>query len=248
MTDEVFRMIWRRLGEAGITIKKLPLYMQNEPLTDPQYVERLRYAIDHVDGGMVEVSTNCSLLNRTVSRQIVETGKGKNLTVILSFHGTNRAEYEEMMGLSYDKSLQNIRHFLEEWQSGGFQVVIHAYGDETKIREFWQTKCGIWNLVRYPRIKVIAYTNRAGNLVGQYAYQVKDVRLKKCIRRSHWVHFNWKGDVVICCNDYENEAVFGNIMKEKLQPILDRIIPTTVQLGRDANFICRRCDARCIGQ
>jgi hypothetical protein len=232
-----------------VAIKKLPLYMQNEPLTDPKYVDRLRYALNHVGDGMVEVSTNCSLLDRTKSRQIVAAGKNKNLTVILSFHGTRRTDYEEMMGLSYDKSLRNVRQFLEEAQVGGPQVVVHAYGDEAPIKEFWQTKCGTWGLVRYPRIKVIAYTNRAGNLRGKYEYQVKDASLKPCIRRTQWLHFNWKGDVILCCNDYENEVILGNVMKEKLQPIMDGIVPAVVRLAQqDQNFLCRRCDARCIGQ
>jgi hypothetical protein len=249
MTDEVFKMIFRRLAEAKIEIPKLPLYMQNEPLTDPDYLDRLDFALNQVGTGYVEVSTNTSLLTREISRKLVGLSKGRRLTMVLSFQGTSKSEFEEMTGLSYDKCLKHTRGFLEEAQAGGPNIVIHSYGKEKEIMDFWSTKCTIWKLVRYPKIKVISYTNRAGNLTGQYAYEVDKSHVKKCIRHHGWLHFNWKGDVIICCNDYENEVVFGNVMKEGLLSIIHKIVPVIQRLSKDnPNFICRRCDARCIGQ
>jgi len=250
MTDEVFQKIFRELSKAKIEIGKLPLYMQNEPLTDPKYLERLEFAMATSGAGYVEVSTNASLLSRDVSKKIVAMTKaGGKLTMILSFQGTTKQGFEDMTGLKYARVLKNIRAFLEECQGGGPSMVIHSYGDATKIQDFWQKRCQGWGLVRWPRIKVIAYTNRASNLKGQYAYDVASTKVKKCIRHSQWLHFNWKGDLIICCNDYENEVVYGNIMHESLTDLMAKI-PLVVQLRSKDNpkFICRRCDARCIGQ
>jgi len=249
MTDQVFRTIFRRLAEAKVEIPKLPLYMQNEPFTDPDYLDRLDFALNHVGAGYVEVSTNASLLTREVSRHLVAMAKDRRLTMVLSFQGAGKRSFEAMTGLSYSKCLKHIRGFLEEAQAGGPKIVIHSYGDEKKIMEFWQTKCALWGLVRYPKIKVIQYTNRAGNLDGQYAYEVEKRHVKKCVRHTGWLHFNWKGDLIICCNDYENEVVFGNVMKDSIQEMVKRIKPLIEKQSKDnPNFICRRCDARCIGQ
>lgn len=249
MPDQVFKTIFSRLAEAKIEIPKLPLYMQNEPLTDPGYLDRLDFALNNVGNGWVEVSTNASMLTQEISRRIVELAKGRNLVVILSFQGIGKKSFEAMTGISYNKCLKHIRRFLEEAQSGGPKLVIHSYGDEKKILDFWSTKCLLWGLVRYPKIKVIKYTNRAGNLVGGYAYNVGKRHVKKCIRHTDWLHFNWKGDMIICCNDYENEVVYGNVMKESITELLAQVRPTIMKRSKDnPNFICRRCDARCIGQ
>lgn len=249
MSDAVFKTIFRRLGEACVEIPKLPLYMQNEPLTDPKYLDRLDFALSHVGRGTVEVSTNTSLLTREISRKLVQLAKNRKLTMILSFQGTDKKSFEEMTGLSYHKCLKNVRAFLEESQAGGPRVVIHSYGNEKEVLRYWSEKCAIWKLVRYPKIKTISYTNRAGNLSGKYAYKVQKPKLEKCIRHWGWLHFNWKGDLIICCNDYENEVVFGNIMEHSLPALVERIDPELLRLSKDnPNFICRRCDARCIGQ
>ena len=248
MADNVFKMIFRRLAEAKVEIPKMPLYMQNEPFTDPQYLERLDFALNNVGDGKVEVSTNLSRLTKELSRRVVALGKGRKLVMVLSFQGTDKKGFEEMTGLSYDKCLKHARGFLEEAQSGGPTVVIHSFGNSKKIMEFWQTKCTLWKLVKWPKIKVISHTNRAGNLSGKYAYRVKKVA-KKCVRHDKWLHFNWKGDMIICCNDYENEVVFGNVMKKSIEELVAQIPDTIARQSKDnPNFICRRCDARCIGQ
>jgi len=249
MADEVFSKIMSRLQDEHVEVPKLPLYMQNEPFTDSKYLDRLEYVLRNIQTGYVEVSTNCSLLSKPVAKRLAQLGSLGKLVVVLSFQGTTRKAFQDMTGLDYTKVIHNIRAFLEAIQGGGPSAVIHAYGDPQRIGEFWQDKCTAWNLVNWPRIKPIAYTNRAGNLKGEYAYKVDNNKVKKCIRHDQWLHFNWKGDVIICCNDYENEVVFGNVMDDTLETITGRIPKIIQKLSKDnPKFICRRCDAKCIGQ
>ncbi len=59
------------------------------------------------------------------------------------------------------------------------------------------------------------FNNRAGKVDRTPAKQAK-----QCDNLLHKLVFNVKGDVLLCCNDWEGEVVFGNIMEQPISIIL----------------------------
>lgn len=86
--------------------------------------------------------------------------------------------------------------------------------------------------------------NRAG-LLGNVA--VYEPMLADCNRPSNHLVINYKGDVVICCNDYLGEMFFGNVMETSLLDIWScekfKSIRRLLRLKmRNRIELCRRCN------
>jgi radical SAM protein with 4Fe4S-binding SPASM domain len=60
-----------------------------------------------------------------------------------------------------------------------------------------------------------SFYNRAGKV--DYA---PDKKQKRCENFIHKLVFNWKGDLILCCSDFNGEVVFGNINDQPLSIIM----------------------------
>ena len=73
-------------------------------------------------------------------------------------------------------------------------------------------------------------------------------RLLPCYRPSNQVVIDWKGDVVLCCNDFYANHTFGNVSNKPLleswnHPTLDSMRSTLSRKGGRQSFdFCKECD------
>jgi len=96
--------------------------------------------------------------------------------------------------------------------------------------------------VSYRSYKDINLANRGGTIF--------DRENKKsdmpCSRPSEQLVINWKGDVLLCCNDYYGKHVFGNVKDESLLDIWKnesfKKIRKKLQINREKLNICNNCD------
>ncbi len=242
MTDRVFEKIVGELKRLVTHIPKMPMYMQNEPLTDPSLFSRIERVKAQLPVKTIEVSTNCSLLTEERAKQLIESLQGIRATVILSFHEVQKERFEEMTGLSFDKCLANLKRFLQLVDNTPIARTINSCGNAKEFQAFWKKELA--GLRKPPRLRKLTYTNRAENLRTKYAYKTKKRNVPKCRRHKGWLHFNWQGDLVICCNDYEQEVVYGNIMETDLKTLIKKIPRVFQEQAKKPNFICKRCEAR----
>ncbi len=87
--------------------------------------------------------------------------------------------------------------------------------------------------------------NRSGN-IKHFQAELEEPLPKMCVRPFRFLNVNWKGDVILCCNDYHADIKFGNVMEESLVDIWnsERFNAYRVALlnkDRDIAF-CRGCD------
>jgi MoaA/NifB/PqqE/SkfB family radical SAM enzyme len=103
-----------RLGARSVKMNFL-----GEPLLHPHVVELVAYAASL--GLWVMMNTNAVLLSPALSRDLLEAG----LTdVFFSFDSPYREEYERIRrGASYDRTLSNIRAFMEAKEALGLRYV-----------------------------------------------------------------------------------------------------------------------------
>jgi len=98
--------------------------------------------------------------------------------------------------------------------------------------------------VRYRRKNELWLANRAGKLRIPGA----EKETCPCRRPMERLVVNWKGDVVLCCNDYYGAHVFGNLSQSSILDIWERPAfremreRLAVPGGRCSVDICRGCD------
>jgi len=108
MSDEIFEKIISRVKKEKLPINKVFFSGMGEPLTDPKLITRIA-AVKKL-GFPVRLYTNASLLTAAISQKLVDSGVDE---VNISFNGTNPQEYEKIMGLNFQKTVQNINKLIE---------------------------------------------------------------------------------------------------------------------------------------
>ena len=251
MDDTVFGKVVFRIKEANIEISKLCMYLQNEPLTDPSLFDRINVIKKTFGRIPLELSTNCALLDPARAETLITCAKDVQFNMHLSFHGTNKKEHEDMMGISYDTALANIKTYLSlSDRTSITNRIVSVCVDKKKAQLFWKSIFEELSLTRHPSLRLLENNNRAGNLSGEYAYSFVRERAPylTCRRLRNWIHVNWRGEVIICCNDYENEVILGNLLTTPLQKII-KDIPKTIDAAikkYGKSFICNRCDMKAV--
>ncbi len=100
--------------------------------------------------------------------------------------------------------------------------------------------------VTYRNYKDIKWVNRAGQL---YKNKKNKNANKPCLRPSTQLVINWKGNVLLCCNDYYEKYIFGNVKNESILKIWNsnsfKNYRTILKEkgGRKKIEICKNCDA-----
>jgi hypothetical protein len=242
MTDEVFERIINQVNEYVTSIPKLALYMQAEPLFDIKIYDRIEMIFTKlkVPFEYLELSTNGSLLNSENRKKILAAINHTNTRFDISFHKSVQSEYEKFCKLDYEQTFFFVEQWLIESDSlRGVERRIITSDQEEIAYPFWQETFRMLKLKNPPKIMYIKTpTNRAraGNFI-----KGKDV---KCPRISQWITFNWKGDIILCCSDYDNEFILGNIMENELPDIIGGFQYRVNCAAKDVNFICNRCDQK----
>ncbi|MFH1972234.1 MAG: radical SAM/SPASM domain-containing protein [archaeon] len=258
MSDEVFDKVLEEI--KPLKIDKFCPYLMNEPLADPKIFERLEKIKELKNFNYIEFATNGILLNEERAEKLIDALKDIEHKVCISFHGTNKENYNEIMKLDFDKSIHNICNFLVKadgklkiWVRGGGMPLKNGaptWFSEKEYKDFWEKKFESLNLKKPPKIDFFTYIDRADNLTDKRLsanFRRKSMKGFKCDRIGGWLHFNYEGDMIICCMDYHKEEVLGNITKNTLNEIKNSSRMKEVfgkakgEIESSDNFICKRC-------
>jgi len=263
MTDEVYEKIINELSQYKI--RKFCPYLENEPLLDGKLFERIEYAYGVLKPAWVEISTNLSVLNDDILDNIVRLFSRIPHEIWVSFHGVSKDTYEDIMGLSFEKTFSNVIRLVEVAQKIPLNIIIRGAGrprllgeelkswfGEEEYKEFWN---GVFSkFKRKPEISFFTYHDRAD------AEQLKkkgmsfnrifreDLEGFYCWRFDRWVHFLYTGEPILCCMDYERETGFGKTIVDATVPELyslpvykEMLMKGIGMIDSEQDFICKRC-------
>ena len=94
------------LNAKKCDIKNFQLSFYGEPLLYPKLVESVKYIKDNVVDSVVQISTNASLLEKSISKQLLSAGLDRFL---VSIDGNNAKEFNQIrLGLNWDNVKKNI--------------------------------------------------------------------------------------------------------------------------------------------
>jgi hypothetical protein len=226
---------------------KVALYMQAEPLLDDQIAERVIIAGKELDVGYVELSSNAALLTEDRAWELRNAFSVVRGWVDLSFHGTGREEHTRLMGLPYERTLENIRTFLRITDDSDLRRRIVTCSPTDRANEFWNGWFRKWGVIRTPPIRTFTPNNRGGTVNKSIASKRAPDNYLQCVRMRQWVHVNWQGRVVLCCNDYSHEPTFGSALVKDLASIRQRMRGDLETMAASSGIkACEWCDGRLV--
>jgi hypothetical protein len=88
-------------------------------------------------------------------------------------------------------------------------------------------------------------SNRSGNLPG-FLPPLQQSLKRGCVRPFRTFNVNWKGDGILCCNDYHGEVTLGNVLTQGVEAVWNDVRHHIFRLklqNRDRDIaLCDVCD------
>ena len=264
-------MSWKVYDKIIQNLKKYKIgvfypYFANEPLFDKGLFKKIRYAVENLDPDWVELSTSLSILNEEHIEEIKNLFPKIPHRIVVSFHGISRESYADIMGLIFERALENVLTLIEISQHTPLNIFIHGtntprrsqsnlkiWFGEDEYLTFWNKKLSRFKVK--PKISYFSYNNRAGMPQLRSKGRFFNTTFRKNLRGFHcqmfdrWAYFLYTGEMVLCCMDYNKETVFGDIENSTIEEIFSspnflKLIKKAIGLiDSEEDFICKRCDS-----
>ena len=219
MEQGLYEKIITELAEHRQELKVLSLHFIGEPLMDPLIFDRIKFA-KNAGINVVQFNTNTQLLTQEKARLLLESGID---TITFSLGGLEKETQEERrIGTLSHVVEQNIDYVLE---------LINSYGnDRKKTKTFIYTiKNSSQDKAYLPIIK--KYKNKVDGIVvvnqnnwgGDAKNHEKEIRLTRYLVPCPYIFtemlINVNGKVNLCCLDYADKAILGDVATSSLYDI-----------------------------
>jgi len=246
MSLELYEDITRQLAEWKDTLIGVSMINYNEPTIDKHFVERVamlrRYGLPPA------VLTNGWGLTPARVDAILGMGGLKYLSVNLST--LDRERYAaDRRGDHLPVVLRNMDYVKNVRLAETMEIAVLGQGDAVHKRDFDEISAAFAGSLF--DIKYYEVMNRAGNVMVGLRPTEAIGRLCGCeqtgSRPLQWVHITPRGECVLCCQDYHEQYVVGDLAEESLRDILTG--PRMALMRRwvygleeaPADFLCRNC-------
>ena len=220
MEDWLIKKIIAECGRNSLVLGRVSPYLTNEPLMDkrmPKIIKDIRSKC----GPWVKtkINSNAALLTESMSEQILDSGLSH---LWISVNGYSPETYNESMNLDFETTMQNIDTFLDMKKRLGKKrpkVIITTI--KTNIvapeleyaRDYWAT--------RDVTFKVHPLDNRMGeDKANDLRPEAETTKLKRqCDLFLKQAYIVENGDMIICCHDWKQSVVVGNIAKSSIREV-----------------------------
>jgi radical SAM protein with 4Fe4S-binding SPASM domain len=238
MSDEVYNKILLELEKHQPQL--VAPYLNNEPLLDKSIIARIRVLREALPYAFIDLSTNGSALTAAVAEELVDQALGID-EIKINFPTTDAEEYERIMHLNYNRTLTNVREFIQMARKKGFKGryrVICVGKDISEEEQIFWADTGIL-AKQYTKI------SRGGIIKTSYE---SEPRIKGCKynREREWLHIINTGEIVLCCMDWYRQHILGDIRKDSIETIWKsaayQAIRNRIKDSTDEGFICNKCE------
>lgn len=215
MSQEIFNKIIEDLKKDAINPAVFILNGFGDPLTDKDIFERIKSLKKEFPDSAVKFYSNFGLADKNSINSILDS---KLDEINISFNGFNKENYEEVMKINYNKTLENLENLIEEKNKRksplkiriSMTLVSANEGDEKKFIKKWEKKVDSVSIN-----KIHNYNNSVGEVSGKNKINFKKTTYP-CKYIWNTIVFSVKGDIVLCCLDYEGKYNFGNIAEKSV--------------------------------
>jgi len=246
MTDELFARIVEELIAFRGTLQSVFLQSYNEPTLDRRFLDQVRTLM--ANGLPVAVLSNGSGFTPAKTDALIEMGGLRYLCINLST--LDRERYQRDRGADHLPAvLRNLEHMQDQPLAQQMNIVVLGTGDATHEADY-DTIRERFAATRFTVEKHIVM-DRAGWL---------DVGLKAADRMRplagcdnvgsrplQHLHITPHGKCVLCCEDYDEKYVVGDLTRSTIAEVLESDEIAKLRrwvYGIDeapADFMCRDC-------
>jgi hypothetical protein len=246
MTMEFYEAIVEQLAAHRSTLEGVSMIHYNEPTADKFFLDRVRMLKRY--GLPPAVLTNATGLTRQRVDTILELGGLVYLSINLSTLDPERYA-RDRGGEHLPLVLRNLDYLKDKPLAPKMDIAVLGRGDEVHRRDFEEIAARFAG----SRFEVHHYEvmDRAGAVPIGLHPATRNDRLCGCeqtgSRAVQWVHVTPLGHCVLCCQDYHDRYIVGDLHEERLDDILSG--PRMSLLRKwvygveeaPADFICRGC-------
>jgi hypothetical protein len=218
MEWDLYRSVVDQCLEMGV--RRFTLYLMNEPMLDRELPERIAYVSPRIRKPQyTKTTSHGGLLTERMARGLLDSGLDK---LKISVHSLDPDRYWNIMRLRLERTLRNIDRFLDLKARGGYQrpkleIVavdsVHTHEEIPAIRTYWHA--------REVKLVVEPVENRAdhGTIRGT-AVGTSELRpFDWCRRLMEQLYVLQDGRMLMCCADWEQQSVMGDLKTASLANI-----------------------------
>ena len=219
-------------------------YMYNEPLADARIFDICQLLRDRVPRAVININTNADYLTPAKLDRLIEVGVNQLIINIYSSKDGDPRPGVIAKGVERAQArAQEVQGWLDARPHIDQEGHLYHSMSPKKIRARVQHKYGVqkdgtnWD-------GGFKFQNRLG-LVEWFDETKGKQYSGVCTRPFRIMETRWTGDVVMCCNDYNGEAKFGNIGKDSLVDIWNAMSLHRVRYELQQGIrtgICASCD------
>jgi hypothetical protein len=246
MSMELYEQIVAQLAEHRETIDGVSMIHYNEPTADKRFVEQVKVLKRY--GLPPAVLTNATGLTPDRVDAILAMGGLRYLSVNLST--LNGKRYKEERGGDHLKAvLRNLDYIKDKPLAPQMDMAVLGKGDEVHQKDFEEISARFAN-TRFT-MHLYPVMDRAGAVPVGLHPEARHETLRGCeqtgSRVVQWVHITPMADCVMCCQDYFDQHIVGNLKEQSLDEILSGPRMSLIRrwvYGMEpapADFICRGC-------
>lgn len=241
MSMEMFNKVLQDLVDLKYK-RRVELYIYNEPMRDPRLLEFIALVRDALPRACIMINTNGDYLHGPEGiESLFNAGLNQlQINVYSAYDGTEHAERGVQLARRRHEILQG---WLDQFDWIDQESSLYQYAPSSHTRAQVVAKYGVEQGV-YTIDGIHHISNRSGNI--SFKPPLEEPLAKMCTKPFRFLNINWKGDGILCCNDYHGETAFGNVMERSVEDIwndveLHRIRYRLQNHDRDVS-ICKTCD------
>lgn len=217
MDIETFNLIVEQVKKFPQKLKLLSLTGQGEPLINKNISKMAEIAKKNDIAERIEIITNGSLLNKEISKSLIEAGLD---TIRISIQGLSAEKYKKMCNyeLNFDEFIDNIRYFYEnKRQCNVFVKIMDVALEEGESEKFYNIFSKISDRMYIEKCKPVydgvEYPEEAYSSTDRYGRA--HIKREVCPLPFYMLAIFPNGDVVPCDSIYK-PIVLGNVHSDTL--------------------------------
>lgn len=199
-----------------------------EPTLHPDYIGIVKRAKEA--GALVHINTNGFTMDEAQIKALIEAGLD---SIKFSFQGADAGTYSQMReGGDYNKLLNVVRKMYEIRGSLSYpyiQVSTTLTSETAKqVEQFKReiSRCCDYCNIGYTKLAHLDIDSM--NISDEEKKEISELKEHEAISHTYRdfcpeafdkLSINWNGDVTLCCADYDNFMIIGNILDNDLRQI-----------------------------
>lgn len=251
MSEEMFKKIIDELSSLKYK-GRVEFYIYNEPMRDKRLLEFIEYTRSKLKSACLMINTNGDYFksHQDIAKLFLAGLNQMQINIYSASDGTDD-EGQFLSGIEKSKKREKkMQEMVDECKT-----YIPQLSEENSLyQNIGPNKMAVKVVAKYGIKKdvddkdvdgVNHFSNRSGN-VQKFRDVVQEPMKKGCTRPFRFLNINWKGEAILCCNDYYSKTAFGSVNEKTLVELWNdkRFHKYRLKLQNKKRdiYLCHNCD------